>query len=191
MRIEPSVPTAECPNPDKYRAFDEMSAEVEVLEFWAQLVKTLKPRLIVETGTYRGLSAFYMGRALSENGFGKLITFEVEQSLHKTAGGLIVKGNLDKFVECRLQSSLQGSVEDSIDILLLDSEPTIRLQELDHFWESLSDNAIIMFHDVCTNEWHRPLRERVLALDQSGKLSVVMLSTPRGLAVCQKREGRR
>lgn len=189
MIAEMSVPTVECCSPDRWRAFDEMSAEVEVLEFWAQLVRTLKPKLIVETGTYRGLSAFYMGRALLQNGSGKLITFEIVTELHQHAKSMFERGKLTP-VEARLESSLTSEIEGEIDILLLDSEPTIRVDELEHFWPKLSSNAIIMFHDVCTNDWHRPLREKVLDLDRQGKLSVVMFPTPRGLAICQKRDGR-
>src|SRR6266850_5150123 len=64
FRIEPRVPTPECPNPENWHAYDDISAEVEVLEFWAQMVRAMKPKLIVETGSYLGLSAAYMGRAL-------------------------------------------------------------------------------------------------------------------------------
>lgn len=189
MIVEPSIPTQECSKPETWRAFDEMSAEVEVLEFWAQLVRTIKPQLIVETGTFRGLSAFYMGRALLQNGSGKLITFEINPELHDHAKKMMERGKLTT-VETRLESSLTGEVSGTIDMLLLDSEPTIRIDELVKFWPQLSPHALIMFHDVCTNQWHRPLREKVLELDRQGKLSVVLLPTPRGLALCQKREGR-
>ena len=35
--------------------YDSMSAEVEVLDFLKAIVKTLKPEVVVETGTFSGL----------------------------------------------------------------------------------------------------------------------------------------
>lgn len=189
MCLEVSRPTAECPEPKLWKCFDEMSAEVEVLEFVAQFVKTVKPRLMVETGTYRGLAAFYVGRAMKEIGRGRLITCEVDQALHEKAVSLITKGSLADVVDCRLQSSLEIEVDGPIDILFVDSEPTVRVAEIKRFWDKLSPSAIILCHDV-NSGCHRALREQILELDTNHELSVVLLPTPRGLAICQKREGR-
>ena len=49
--------TPECPNPQLWSMFDSMTAEVEVLEFLTTLVTTVKPKLIVETGAFLGVSA--------------------------------------------------------------------------------------------------------------------------------------
>lgn len=189
MYIEVSKPTAECPEPQLWKCFDPMSAEVEVLEFVSQLVKTIKPKLIVETGTYRGLAAFYIGRAIKETGRGKLITCELSKELHEKALQLITKSSLSDVVDCRLQSSLEIEVNEPIDLLFVDSEPTIRVQEIRRFWDKLAPNAIILCHDVNTGD-HKPLREQILELDTKGEISVVFFPTPRGLAICQKREGR-
>src|SRR5437588_7255509 len=48
--------TAECPNPERWSMYDSMTAEVEVLEFLRSLVTTTKPKLVVETGTFMGVS---------------------------------------------------------------------------------------------------------------------------------------
>jgi len=190
MTIEVSRPTQECPEPQLWKMFDPMSAEVEVLEFVAQLVKTLKPKLIVETGTYRGLAAFYIGRALKETGRGRLITCELDKELHEKAVQLLEKASLKDVVDCRLQSSLEIEVNEPIDLLFVDSEPTIRVQEIRRFWDKLSTNTVILCHDVNSGA-HQWLRGQVLDLDSGGDLSVVMLPTPRGLAILQKREGRK
>lgn len=189
MIAEVSLPTVECPEPQLWRCFDVMSAEVEVLEFMSQLVKTIKPRLIVETGTFRGLAAFYMGRALRENGRGKLITCEVVPELHAKAKALIERGNMADLVDCRLESSLETKVEGAVDLLFTDSEPTLRVKEMERFWEQLAPSSVIVCHDVNSGA-HKELRGEVLGLDEARRLSVVLLPTPRGLAICQKREGR-
>ena len=44
-----------------------MTAEVEVLEFIATLVTTIKPRLVVETGSFLGVSTEWIARGLERN----------------------------------------------------------------------------------------------------------------------------
>ena len=187
--LEVSQPTAECPEPKLWRCFDVQTAEVEVLEFMAQLVKTLKPKLIVETGAHRGASSFYMGRALKEVGRGKLITCEFIKEFHEKAVTLLGNGGLQDVVECRLGSSLEMTVEGTIDLLFVDSDPQIRIKEIQRFWNQLTTSSLIVVHDV-NSGIHKPLRDEILQQDTEGKLSVVLLPTPRGLALCQKREGR-
>jgi hypothetical protein len=63
--------TPECPEPQLWSMIDSMTAEVEVLEFIATLVTTIKPRLVVETGSFLGVSTEWIARGLERNGFGK------------------------------------------------------------------------------------------------------------------------
>jgi predicted O-methyltransferase YrrM len=183
---EVSLPTTECPEPALWRCFDEQSAEVEVLDFLYQLVRTLKPKLTVETGSHRGISALYIGKALRDNGRGKLLTCEVDSQMYDISSALIAKERLQGQVDCRLTSSLDLEVSDTIDLLFLDSLPKIRMSELDRFWPLLSPSSLIAIHDVNTG-WHGGLRSSVLRRDQERSLSAVLLPTPRGLALCQKR----
>lgn len=82
-------------------------------------------------------------------------------------------------------SSLELEIKNEIDILFSDSLPEIRVKEIDRFWDRLSPQSLIVVHDVNSGD-HHELRERVLRLDVERRLSVVMLPTPRGLAICQK-----
>jgi predicted O-methyltransferase YrrM len=186
---EVSHPTAECPEPQRWQCFEGMSAEIEVLEFLAQLVITIKPKLIVETGAFCGISACYMGKALKQIGQGRIITCEYDAKLHGIATGNIERSKLGDVVECRLTSSLEMKVEGPIDFLFSDSEPTIRMQEIQHFKPHLSKHAVIAIHDVNTG-CHRNLRQQVITADEERFMSSVLLPTPRGLAICQLREGR-
>ena len=56
--------TPECPNPERWRMFDTMTAEVEVLDFLKCLMTTVKPNLVVETGTFLAVSTIYMAEGL-------------------------------------------------------------------------------------------------------------------------------
>ena len=55
LQAEYHRPTPECPYPERWHMYDSMSAEVEVLDFLKALVITIKPELVVETGTFSGL----------------------------------------------------------------------------------------------------------------------------------------
>ena len=48
--------TPECPHPERWHMYDSMTAEAEVLEFLYTLVTTIKPALVVETGSFLGVS---------------------------------------------------------------------------------------------------------------------------------------
>lgn len=181
MQPEVSNPTVECPFPQLWRMHDDQSAEVEVLDFLNQFVKTIKPRLVVETGTHRGRSARSIASALQLNGFGKLITCETVKEHCMDA--LVLLRGYERFADLRNQSSLTLEGDEPIDLLFCDSDKTIRLQEVEYFWNRLTPASIILIHDVNT-DCHKELREQVAA--HSG-LRIIFLPTPRGLAICQKR----
>jgi predicted O-methyltransferase YrrM len=189
MKLVPEIakPTTECPEPQLWKCYDGMSAESEVLEFLFQLVRTTKPKLIVETGTYLGLAACYIGRALKQNGRGKLITCELDDNAFKQASQIIGLSSVHDSIDLRHCSSLDMQVEGPIDILFSDSEPSIRCDEIRRFWDQIPPHGLIVVHDVNSGD-HNDLRQRILDFDRHGKLSVVLLPTPRGLAICQKRE---
>ena len=58
--------------------YDSMTAEFEVLEFLKTLVTTTKPELIVETGSFMGVSTLWLAQGLKENGFGKIVSCEYD-----------------------------------------------------------------------------------------------------------------
>ena len=58
--------------------YDSMTAEVEVLEFLRTLVTTVKPELVVETGSFLGVSTLWIAEALRANGGGKIVSCEYD-----------------------------------------------------------------------------------------------------------------
>jgi predicted O-methyltransferase YrrM len=60
LQTEYHRPTPECAHPERWRMFDSMTAEVEVLEFLQCLVTTVKPQLEVETGRFVGVSTLWI-----------------------------------------------------------------------------------------------------------------------------------
>src|SRR5512146_3061482 len=168
---ETSEPTLECPQPHLWNQYDVATAELEVLDFLTQLVRTIKPRLVVETGTYRGISACYIAKALKENGRGRLVTCETTPKDYERARKLLEKAKLSDVAECRLTSSLDLNIEAPIDLLFSDSSPDFRISEIEHFWPLPSPTSLILVHDVASSDLHKELRNQVLRADKDRKVS--------------------
>jgi prolipoprotein diacylglyceryl transferase len=180
--------TAECPNPERWRMFDTMTAEVEVLEFLRCLMTTIKPNLVVETGTFLGVSTVYMAEGLKRNGTGKIITCEPDREVFAKAKEKIDGSGLGKWVDYRCESSMDIKVPGTIDVLFCDSLPELREPEVRHFLPQVNPNGVILMHDSSSHL--KTVREAALRMEQEGLISVVLLPTPRGLVFAQKREGR-
>jgi predicted O-methyltransferase YrrM len=181
-------PTPECPNPERWSMFDSMTAEVEVLEFLRTLVTTTKPRLVVETGTFMGASTLWIAEAIRLNGFGRIITCEFDPEVYQTARQKFAESPFNDLIDLRNESSLEMKVEGTIDLFFSDSDMPIREQEVRRFLPQISPFGLILMHDASSHL--KQVREAALKLERDGLISVVLLPTPRGLVVAQKREGR-
>ena len=179
----------ECPHPERWKMVDPKSSELEVIDFLKSLVVTVKPQLIVETGTFIGHSALKIASGLAENGFGKLITIEYDPLVFAKAKERIDASGLGRWIEYRNESSLESRIEGMIDIFFSDSDGPIREQELRRFLPQIDPCGLILVHDAGSHPGI--VRQAMLRLEQEGLISTVLLSTPRGLAIAQKREGRR
>jgi predicted O-methyltransferase YrrM len=186
---EYTPPTEECPHPERWTMLDSMSAEVEILEFLKQIVLTLKPELIVETGTFIGASTIRMAEGLRENGFGKIVTCEFDPVVFAKAKERIDASGLGKWIEARNQSSLEMKIEGTIDLFFSDSHVPIREEEIRRFLPQIDPNGLILMHDASSH--YKIAREAAFRLEQEGLISMVLLPTPRGLMMGQKRAGRK
>lgn len=189
VQAEYTPPTPECPHPEFWRMVDSQTSELEVVDFLKSVVMTVKPRLIVETGTFIGYSAVKIAEGLKANGFGQLITIEYDPAIFAKAKERIDSSGLGKWIEYRNESSLETRIDQTIDILFSDSHLTIREAEIRRFLPQINPNGLILIHDASSH--FGVVREAALRLEQEGLISVVLLPTPRGLVVAQKRAGRK
>jgi predicted O-methyltransferase YrrM len=181
--------TPECPHPERWSMYDSMTAEVEVLEFLRCLVTTTKPELVVETGTFSGISTLWIAEGLKQNGRGKIVTCEFDPVVYANAKQRIANSALADWIECRNESSLETKINGTIDLLFSDSDQAIREQEVRRFLPQVSPNGLILIHDASSHQ--KTVREAALRLEAEQLISVLLLPTPRGLVVAQKRAGRR
>ncbi len=181
--------TPECPHPERWSMYDSMTAEVEVLEFLRAAVTTIKPELVVETGTFSGISTLWIAEGLKANGRGKVITCESDPLVYANAKQRIEGSGLQDWIECQNQSSLDVKVDGTIDLLFSDSDMHIREQEVRRFLPQMNPQGLILMHDASSHL--KQVRQAALKLEAEGLISVVLLPTPRGLVVAQRRQGRK
>jgi predicted O-methyltransferase YrrM len=182
-------PTPECPHPERWSMFDSMTAEAEVLEFIRAVVTAIKPELVVETGTFSGISTLWIAEGLKANGRGRIITCEFDPKVYESAKARIAASELSQWIELRNESSLEMKIEGTIDLFFSDSDLPIREQEVRRFLPQINPHGLILMHDASSHL--KLVREAALKLEQEGLISVILLPTPRGLVVAQKREGRK
>jgi predicted O-methyltransferase YrrM len=180
--------TPECPHPERWSMIDSMTAEVEVLEFIATLVTTIKPRLVVETGSFLGVSTEWIARGLERNGFGKVVSCEFDPVVFEKAKARIEGSPLARFIELRNESSLDMKVEGEIDLFFSDSDMPVREAEVKRFLPQINPNGVIMMHDASSHL--KVVRDAALKMEAEGLISIVLLPTPRGLVIAQPRAGR-
>jgi predicted O-methyltransferase YrrM len=180
--------TPECPHPERWHMYDSMTAEAEVLEFLRTLVTTLKPALIVETGSFLGVSTLWMAEGMRSNGFGKIVSCEFDPIVFEKAKEKIAASGLAQFIELRNESSLEMHVEGTIDILFSDSDMPIREAEVKRFLPQIRPTGLILLHDASSHL--KTVRNAAFSLEAEGLVSCIFLPTPRGLVLAQKREGR-
>lgn len=112
-------------------------------------IKELKPNVVLETGTHRGLTSLYMLHALWENGFGRLYTADPFE--------WGAKGNFRKFPELeafvthkQIRGSLMIAEIEGIEFAFIDGfhEKVEVLEEIDALLPRLADGAVVYFHDT-------------------------------------------
>jgi predicted O-methyltransferase YrrM len=185
VQQEYAAPTPECPNPSQWKMVDSQTTELEVLDFLKVLVTTLKPSLILETGTFLGYGTIKLAEGAKTNGFGRVVTVEYDAVIFAKARERIEAAGLSDWVECRNESSLETKIDGTIDFYFSDSALAIREQEIRRLLPQVSNHGLIAIHDASSQ--FEVVREAALRMEREGLLSVVLLSTPRGLVLAQKR----
>lgn len=99
-----------------------MSISYEEGRVLYQIVRSCKPCLIVEFGSSFGISAMFLGAALKDQGFGRMIGTEIEPNKVSAAQASLAKAGLSDVVEIRAGDALETlkSVNEPVGVLFLD-----------------------------------------------------------------------
>jgi predicted O-methyltransferase YrrM len=125
----------------KWIELDPVSAELEMAEFLHGFVRMLKPEIIVETGTYHGHTANFLGASVQMNGCGHVWTCDIERAIGhlQRLDGLPVT-----FVKC---SSLDLPELREADFVFSDSGQDIRAKE----YELVKPGCVFVVHDTAVS----------------------------------------
>jgi predicted O-methyltransferase YrrM len=192
MEPEPSNPC--------YSMFNTGSVEIEVGEFLYSLVRMQKPDNILETGTHKGISTLYMALALKDNEKGVIETVEFDPQWTESAKLLWETFDVEEHISFTCQDSTSFEPGLKYDLVLLDTEPHLRFDELVRFYPSINYGGIILIHDLgvnlsvnfdtmINNMYNWPFgdfRTRLGDLILKNELTIFNIRTPRGLTIMQK-----
>jgi len=164
--------------------------DCETGEFLYGLVRIVKPRLILETGTRIGISTRYLALGLKDNELGEIITIERDGVCMDIAERKIESSGLSDQVRAfvRLESLDFGPKDLAFDMLYLDSEPEYRYHELVHFWPNLSPGGVIVIHDLpfLDHEGFGPMPDPIVYMLEIRQLRAMNFPTCSGLTLMQK-----
>lgn len=128
-----------------YRDQDAITEEEG--DFLYGLIRAIRPKVCVETGTHKGYSTLRIAEALEDNGVGHVYTCDVYD--WGARGNFRKEPDLEKRITFKEIEGTKLIVKDKIDFLFIDSAHEFEnvVKEYRYFEDSLSDNAIIVFHD--------------------------------------------
>lgn len=193
LKTQPEVHAATkfCPHPELWECIDGMATEVEVLEFLYSLVRMLKPKFILETGTYLGYGTLYLLKAKEANGFGSVLSCDVSQLCVDKAIKLLDANGVPSYgvVATRTGlSAIQDLKNNTIDFAFIDSDMKERANEVRALLPKLSQWGVIVVHDTndtCPDA--RKMRTELINLQIEANLEAFWIPiTPRGLTIFRK-----
>ena len=183
-------------DPDKpgYTSFNDAGIETETGEFLYAMVRLLKPKNVLETGTHWGVGASYMGQALKDNHDGHLDTIEFLPEIHQRAKQRIETLGLNDWVTCHYGDVARWDPNNTFyKLVLLDTEPQTRFAEFLRFYYYVEDGGFIFIHDLhqhmhqIENREHGfawpygELPQGIKSLVDADKIRPFHFETPRGL----------
>lgn len=153
--------------------------------FFYGVVRLLKPKMILETGTNLGVAARFIGLALEDNESGSLITLEYDRSVYD-----VVCRKLVEYTKvCPLRAdSMKFDVEEMHDMMFLDTEFNVRFLEMEKYWDHLNPGGLVFVHDGLSTRCERfgGFPEKLKKEKSDGNLVQVRLVTPHGMLMFQK-----
>lgn len=183
-----------------FQMFNTGSVEVETAEFLYAMVRLTKPERILDTGTHFGISALYMALAAEHNGFGEVVSMEIDGYYVLEAKKLWQACGLTHRIKQFHGESLKYDDPQGFQFMFLDTEPQIRFAELIKFEQHLGFGGFVFIHDLHRhmsqepNAEHGfgfpfgPLPEDIKKMVRTDRLRPFHFPTPRGLVGFYKKD---
>jgi predicted O-methyltransferase YrrM len=183
---EPIIPSLECMKPDLWRCYNEAEPEIEVLGLLHQLVLTLKPDCLLETGSKEGRMTEALAAAIQRNGFGTLWACDTDlTNVEKTRERIVGAKLTDHVVTFHGAGTSLIYTATDIDFAFIDSgEAQERMDEFRMVLPKMPAGGVVIVHDTGSNSPY--IRRAFTDTANSLCLPYVMLDTPRGVAIVRK-----
>ncbi|MGP8296639.1 O-methyltransferase [Streptomyces inhibens] len=143
---------ADWPQPPTAQQAAELCAQAalpvhpQVGTFLYQLVRSLRPALVVEFGTSFGASTIYAAAALRDNGAGRVIGSELHPGKADRARGHLSRAGLDGYAEIKTGDAREqlADLPGPVDLVLLDGWKELYLPVLKILEPSLRAGSLIV-----------------------------------------------
>jgi caffeoyl-CoA O-methyltransferase len=114
----------------------------------AMLSKIVRPRRVLEIGTYMGYSALCLAEGLAEGG--KIITLDVEPETHETAKKFWAKSDLNDKIDGRLGDAAKiiPTLNEIFDLVFIDADKPNYANYYDLVFPKMRVGAIILADNV-------------------------------------------
>lgn len=160
---------------------DSTSLGEKMILYW--MIKDLKPKVVVETGTHRGLTTLYMLAALEDNGEGHLYTCDPNTEWGQN-GNFGKFPTLDKrvtFYPIKGEEMLKNI--NNIDFAFIDGfhGKDDVIPEIKNLLPNLSSTAVVVFHDC----WYGNTEGVNEACDELG-LKTIWLGTKNAIRIYEQ-----
>jgi predicted O-methyltransferase YrrM len=108
----------------------------------------LRPRVILEIGTYTGYSALCLAEGLAENG--KLITIDKNEELHDRVSGYFREANMEDKIDYRIgdASAVIAGLTEQFDLVFIDADKENYERYFDLVIDRVNLNGIILADNV-------------------------------------------
>jgi len=176
---ECSGPSENCSVPQLFTMNDRVSSESEVHAFLKSLTVLVKPAFVLETGTYKGSATTAFAEGIRINGYGKIVSIEINEQLAQSAKELFSEYP----VEIICGNSLCYTPTMPVDLLFLDSKRILRRDEFFRFRPYLHAKTIIVWHDSSYRSQNHAVFDAVNELYKENVIDRILLPTPRGLTL--------
>lgn len=177
--------TSNCENPQLFSMNSRVGSETEVHSFLRALTIMLKPKFVLETGTYEGDGTTAFAEGVMQNGFGYVVSLEHNPDFADAARRKL-SGYPVEIVAC---NSLEYIPSDKIDLLFLDSKRTLRREEFIRFRPFLHAKSVIIWHDSSYRVQNHAVFDAINELYEAGIIDRLLLPTPRGITISMLKEG--
>ena len=177
----------------------KMQISISQCHFLHLIVKIIKPKNILEIGTFTGYSALSMGLSIPDDG--RITCLDINKETSETARDFFKKANLDKKIEIILgpaMNSLKKLINDKkiFDMIFIDADKENYRNYYNLSLEIVKNNGFIIVDNVLwkgdvadpnkNDELTNAIREFNSFIKQDDRIEKTILPLGDGVTICRK-----